>query len=233
MCYYDHGHTFLGKFFHNIQNFSYHFRVKCRCWLIKEHHFRFHRKCSYDCNTLFLSTGELDRICPCTVCKSNTFQKLECFFLCLFFGNAFDFHRCQSHIVQNGHMRKQVKMLENHSHFLTKSIDIKFYGLAGSIFVFLLGDVHTVKNYLTVCRLFQKIQTAKKCGFTGTGWSDDYHYVAFVDICCHTVQCFNRASVIMFLEVFYLNQTIVCRHGSFSFRNMQSVWRLGSTGRSK
>ena len=233
MCYHDHGHAFLCQFFHNIQNLTYHLRVKCGCRLVKKHNLRLHCKCSYDCNTLFLPTGKLNRICSCTVCKSNTIQKLQGFFLCRFFRNTFYLHRCQCHIIQDRHMRKQVKMLENHSHFLTETVDIQFYFFARSVDVFFLCNIHSIENNLTVSRLFQKIQTAKKRRFTGTGWSNNYHYITFVDICCHTIQCFDRTSVIMFLKVSYLNQTIACRHGSFSFRNMQSVWRLGSTDRNK
>lgn len=65
-------------------------------------------------------------------------------------------------------MREQVKMLEHHSHFLTKIVDVELYSLAGSVLVFLLGDIHTVEDDLTVCRLFQKVQASKKSGFTGT-----------------------------------------------------------------
>ena len=233
MRYHDHGHTILCQLFHNIQNFSYHFRVKCRCRLIKQHNFRLHCQCPHDRNTLLLSTGKLDRICICTVSKSDTSQELKCFFLCFFSGNTFDLHRCQCHILKDRHMRKQVKMLENHSHFLTEAVDVQLYFLSGSIDIFFLRDVHAIENDLAVCRFFQKVQTAKESRFTGTGRSDHYHYITSVDIRCYTVQCFDRTSVIMFLEVSYLNQTIACRHGSFSFRNMQSVWRSGSTGRNK
>ena len=130
-------------------------------------------------------------------------------------------------------MREQVKMLKNHAHFLSETVDVQFYFFAGSINIFFLCDIYAVKNDLTVCRLFKEVQTSEKSRFTGSGRSDHYHNITFVDICGYTIQSFDRASVIMFLKVSYLNQTIACRHGSFSFRNMQSVWRLGSTDRNK
>ena len=68
-----------------------------------------------------------------------------------------------------------------------------FHSLAGSVLVFLLGDIHTVEDDLTVCRLFQKVQASKKSGFTGTGRSDDYHNITFVDVDCHTIQSLDRA----------------------------------------
>ena len=130
-------------------------------------------------------------------------------------------------------MWKQVKMLENHAHLLTEAVDVQFYFPAGSINIFFLCDIYAVKNNLAVCRLFKEVQTSEKSRFTGSGRSDHYHNITFINICGYTIQSLDRASVIMFLKVSYLNQTIACRHGSFSFQNMQSVWRSGSTDRNK
>ena len=130
-------------------------------------------------------------------------------------------------------MWEQVKMLKNHAHFLSEAVDVQFYFLSGSIDIFFLCNIYTIKNDLTVCRLFKEVQTSEKSRFTGSGRSDHYHNITFINICGYTIQSLDRASVIMFLKISYLNQTIACRHGSFSFRNMQSVWRSGSTDRNK
>ena len=61
----------VASSFHNIQNFSYHFWVKRRCRLIKEHHFRFHRKVLLRSQHAVSVHRELDRICICTIRKPD------------------------------------------------------------------------------------------------------------------------------------------------------------------
>ena len=53
-------------------------------------------------------------------------------------------------------------MLEHHTHALTQGIDVQFYGLAVFILIFLLGDIHTVKNDGTAGRLLQQVQAAQE-----------------------------------------------------------------------
>ena len=37
MCNNNHGHSFLGKLFHQLQNLSNHLRIQCRSRLVKKH----------------------------------------------------------------------------------------------------------------------------------------------------------------------------------------------------
>ena len=47
-------------------------------------------------------------------------------------------------------MWEQVKMLKNHAHFLSEAVDVQFYFLSGSIDIFFLCDIYTIKNDRTV-----------------------------------------------------------------------------------
>ena len=59
-------------------------------------------------------------------------------------------------------MRKKVKVLEHHSHFLAKMVDIEFDRLSVLILVFLLRDIDSVKDDLASGRLLEQVQTAQK-----------------------------------------------------------------------
>ena len=76
-------------------------------------------------------------------------------------------------------MRKQVEMLKYHSHFLTVHINVRLR----------IHQIFPRKNDTSVRRIFQTIQTAKKCTFTGTGRSDHTDNLAFFDVGADTVQC--------------------------------------------
>ena len=69
-------------------------------------------------------------------------------------------------------MRKQIKVLEHHTHMLPNLIDI---GLR-------IGDIDAIEDHLSGSRTFQKVHTAKKGGLTGTGRSDDHDLLAGSDM---------------------------------------------------
>ena len=74
---------------------------------------------------------------------------------------------------------------------------------------------------LTVGRDFQQVQTAQHGGFAGAGRADHHHHITPVDVYRYIIQRAQRAFIEMFLQVLDLDQFIVCRHGSFSFRSGQ------------
>ena len=94
-------------------------------------------------------------------------------------------------------MRKQVEMLEHHSHALAQGVNVQFYHFSALILVFLLGDVDPVKDDGSSGRLLQKVQAAKEGGLSGTGRPDDCHDIPFVDVDRHTVQCLDGSHFIM------------------------------------
>ena len=90
-------------------------------------------------------------------------------------------HEQFENAAQYWNKKEQVKMLKNHAHFLSEAVDVQFYFLSGSIDIFFLCDIYTIKNDLTVCRLFKEVQTSEKSRFTGSGRSDDGYDFALAD----------------------------------------------------
>ena len=184
-----HGHVFFRQLFHNFQNFANHFRVKSGSRFVKKHHFRLHTQSTHNGNTLFLTTRKLRRICVCSIFQTNTAQQTHCQFCCFRFAFSLQLHRCNDHIFQNGHMGKEIEVLEHHTHSLTMDIDVCFD----------ICDIHTIKINVSASRHFQQIQAAQKCGFTRTGRTDNNHNFTFFDFCIDAVQRFDGTFIIMFL----------------------------------
>ena len=80
---------------------------------------------------------------------------------------------------------------------LTGTYSDKLLEQAVRCFFDLTPAIHQIfprKNDTSVRRIFQTIQTAKKCTFTGTGRSDHTDNLAFFDVGADTVQCMYAAA---------------------------------------
>ena len=55
----QHGHAFIGQFFHGLQNLADKLGIKRRCGLVKQHDFRLHGQRPGNGHALLLSTGQL------------------------------------------------------------------------------------------------------------------------------------------------------------------------------
>ena len=109
-------------------------------------------------------------------------------------------------------MRKEVEVLEDHTHLLTEMIQVYLA----------VGDDLTIHFNGAVCRFFQKVQTSEEGGFTRAGGADDDHNIAGIDIQIYTVQSTDRTIVIVFFKTSDLDQCIiVCHLLSSSSRNTE------------
>ena len=62
-------------------------------------------------------------------------------------------------------------MLEYHADFLAIHVDIALW----------ISDRFSLKKDFPARRHFQKIQGTQKSGLSGTGWTDDSHYLSLTD----------------------------------------------------
>ena len=119
-----HGHAVLCQLLHQLQNLSDHLRVQCGGRLIEQHHIRIHRQRAHDCNSLLLSAGELCRISALLVRQTNPTQQLTRLLLRLLLAHQPQFNRSKGDILKDGHVRKEVKLLEHHSHLAADLLNI-------------------------------------------------------------------------------------------------------------
>ena len=201
-----------GKILHNLQHFTYHLRIQRRCRFIKQHHFRFHAEGSHDSDSLLLSAGKLTGIRMRPIRQTYALQKSHSLFFRLFFRKIQQFLRADSHILQNIHMREQIKVLEHHAHLLTMMVNVHF----------LLGNIHIMKPYMSCIRNFQHIQASKKCTLSRTGRADDHDHFTFMNIQVDSFQ--NTFSVKAFADTLCTDRHIIVHSASASFPAWIPVW---------
>ena len=124
MGHHNHGHAFLGKFDHGIQDFLDHFRVQCGGGLVKQHDLRRHAKAAGNGNPLLLSAGELSGILLGLFGYLNLFQIIHGSFFSFFFGGLPDPDGSKGQVFHNGQVGKQIKMLKHHADFGPNFLDI-------------------------------------------------------------------------------------------------------------
>ena len=144
----NHCHTLVSEFFHNVEYLADHFGVERTCRLVKEHHVRLHAQRTNYGDALLLSARKLIRIGIGAVVEPNDFEQLHR----LFGGGCFFFfeklHGSQGHVFQHRHVRKKVKMLKNHAHFLTVCVNVGLF----------IGDVDVLKVNFTVGWHFEEVE---------------------------------------------------------------------------
>ena len=173
MCDNHHRHSISGKFFHNLKYFSYHFRIKCRSRLIKQHHIRIHSKCTRNRNTLLLSSGKHCRIDIRFIRKPYAYQQFICTFRSLFFCHEPGLYRGKHDIPFYGMVGKEIKLLKHHSDFLTHFIDVN-----GRI-----RNIRSLKKNGTGGWFFQKIHGAQKRRFSASRRSDNCNNLSLRNRC--------------------------------------------------
>jgi hypothetical protein len=110
----NHRSPFTGEIAHNLKDFTYQLWVKSGGGFIKENNFRLNAEGTGDSGTLLLATGLVDRFRIKFVTDSNLFQVLYCPFSDLNLIMLKHMNRCLHHILKNGHMSPEVKLLKNH-----------------------------------------------------------------------------------------------------------------------
>ena len=216
-----HGHTAPGQLLHDLQNLAHHFRIQGRGGLVKEHDLRLHHHGPDNGDPLLLTAGQLNGIGVGPILQTHPLEQGQGLFRGGFLGLPQHLHGGQDHVVQNGLVGEQVKVLKHHAHFLPVQVDIHLFRFALLVDEGLFGNVDAVEQNLTVGGDLQQVQTPQQGGFAGAGGADDHHHVSFVDVNADIVQGLQCALVVVFFQVLDLDQLIVCRHGASSFQSVQ------------
>ncbi|MNI33542.1 hypothetical protein D3C73_874990 [compost metagenome] len=74
----------------------------------------------------------------------------------------------QAQVVEHGHVREQVEMLEHHADFTAVGIDVGFR----------VSQLQAVDAHRAGIELFQAIEAAQEGRFAGTGRTDDHQHLA-------------------------------------------------------
>src|SRR5690606_40263984 len=112
---------------------------------------------SRDRHTLLLATRYLARELIGMLCDTYAFQVVHCQRLRFLFRHLSYPNRRKRTVLQNGQVRKQIKVLKYHSYFLTYAFDI------ADIFI----QLDTINHNASLLMFFKMINTANGCGFSG------------------------------------------------------------------
>ena len=219
MGHHHHGHAGLRQLLHNLQNLPHHLGVQSGGGLVKEHDLRLHHQGPDDGDSLLLTAGELDGVGIRPVGKTHSLQKPHGLLGGILPADPGDLHGRQNHVLHDGLVGEEVEVLEDHAHFLAVEVDVHLFRLALLVDPGGLGDVNAVEENLAACGDFQQVQAAQQGGLAGAGGADDHHHIPLVDIHADIVQSVDGAFVVVFFQVFHLNQVISCLHGSSSFQS--------------
>ena len=117
-----HSHSLFCKILHKLENLAYHLGVKRRGGLVKEHYFGIHSKRAYYRNSLLLSARKLGRILISFIKKTYSVKQLYRLCLSLLLCHQLELKRSKHKVLNNREIVEKIKMLENHSHLLTREI---------------------------------------------------------------------------------------------------------------
>ena len=120
----NHCHPGVRELPHYVQYLNDHFGVKGGGRFIEQHRLRFHGKCQHDCNSLLLATRQMIRLFFDLFNDSHAPEKCFGQLIRLLFADATGYAWCKCHILSNGHVLKQVKLLKHHPDLSTDVLDI-------------------------------------------------------------------------------------------------------------
>ena len=112
----EHRPSFLGQRVDHAQDLAHQLRIERRGRLVEQQHFRVHRQRAGDRDPLLLSAGKLPRIRMELVLQPYLRQLFGGTRARRPLGRAL--HRDQSFhdVLEHGHVREQVELLEHHAH---------------------------------------------------------------------------------------------------------------------
>ena len=167
-----HRHPVFCQGLDNLQYLADHFRIQRGCGLVKQQQLRLHAKCPGNGHALFLTSGQLRRPGVNISAHAYLLQVFLRGLFCLCLVLLIDDLHADHAVFQYVHVGKQVKGLEHHTYPGTEPVLILGF----------IGNLLALEHDLAAGGLLQHIDTAKQCGFTGTGGTDHTDYLTFFHI---------------------------------------------------
>ena len=114
----DARHVVFRQRFDDFKHLADHFRVEGAGWFVKEHDFRLHRQRAHDGEALLLAAGEAGGLVVALIGKTDAGEQSFRPGDSLVLAHLAQQDGRKGDVVDHGHMREDVEMLENHAHFL-------------------------------------------------------------------------------------------------------------------
>ncbi|CAD5377913.1 hypothetical protein OF001_U250010 [Pseudomonas sp. OF001] len=175
----QHGAAFLGQRTDHVEHFLDHLRIERRGRLVEQDHLGLHAQGAGDGRALLLAAGQLGRVAVALGGDADLGQQRLGALGGLGPGQAEHAARRLDHVVEDGHVRPQVEVLEHETQLAAQAVDLPGVGgdqvaFAGGLQPQLLaGDVD-----LALAGVFQQVDAAQEGRLAGAGGAEDGDHVA-------------------------------------------------------
>jgi hypothetical protein len=159
MADHQHGHAVLGQADHHLQHLLDHLRVKGRGGFVKEHNVRFHAQAAGDGHPLLLPSRELPGKLLGLFGDAHLLQVIHGGLFRLFLRRLAHPYRPQGEVLEDGQVRKEVEVLEDHAHLGANLFDI----------LEIVGEFDAVDDDASALVLLEPVDTAYQRRFARTG----------------------------------------------------------------
>ena len=184
----DHGHFFVGQLLDGPQDFACQFRVEGRRRFVEQHDVRIHGQGAGDGYALLLAAGQARRVFVPFLPQADLFQQLFRRRHDVFGLHALDDARRFEDVVEDGHMGKEVKVLEAHAHAAADGPHLGRRGVDGAAAAFGLADHDVaVDGNRAAVNGFELAQAAQEGALAAARRADDRDDFAFVDVERHVL----------------------------------------------
>ncbi|MNO34195.1 hypothetical protein D3C76_242250 [compost metagenome] len=220
----QHGAAFFGQCADDTKYFLNHFRVKRRGGFIEQDHLRLHRQGAGNRCALLLATGQLRRVGMALVGDADLGQQRFRHFDG--FGLALAEHaaRCLDDVVEDAHVRPQIKVLKHKTNLGAQAVDL--FAVGGNQFAIFGGfelEFFAGHQNLALVRVFKKIDAAQERGLAGTGGTEDRDHIA---VACGQRDTFEHLKLsVAFMQVADFKRGRGLSHVRSSYMLRSCCWR--------
>ncbi len=193
----EHRHVLFRQFAHRAQHFAGQFRVQRRGRLVEQHDVRFHRQRAGNGDTLLLAAREARRIAAALVEQADLFQQDLCLRDDLLASHTLDRDRRLDDVLQHGHVREQVEVLENHAHLDADAADVGFRHVVADAMHIARHQRFAFDDDAPAVDRLKVIETAQEGALARAGRADHGDHLALGDIERNALQHFERAEALV------------------------------------
>ena len=120
----DHRHAGGGELLHDVEHVADHLGVERRGRFVEQHHLGVHAQRAGDRHALLLAAGQPRRVLVGLVGETDPLQQLHRVLLHLRLRRELGAPGSRHHVLEHGHVREQVELLEAHADVLAQVADL-------------------------------------------------------------------------------------------------------------
>ena len=203
----EHGAPFRGQILDDADHLLLQFGIKGGRGFIKQKSFGFHGQSAGDGRPLLLSARQLGRVDIAFFADTHFVEKLASTGLYFGFVLLENSYRSFHYILQDGHMRPKVELLEDHRQVGTQPSDLR--GICRTTVVVRRAPANglTLENNRAFLADFQHIAAAQQGGFPRSRRANQRHHITTL---CGDVDAFENFKIaIGFMEISYFNHRYI------------------------